>query len=289
MTTAAEAERAPAKINLALHVTGRREDGYHLLHSLVVFADFGDDLSVEPAESLSLRVSGPCAEGVPTDGSNLVLRAAEALRTARGVDKGAALHLEKHLPHGAGLGGGSSDAAAAIRLLARFWGVEPLSSEEALPLGADVPVCLCAPEATLLSGIGEVLTPAPKMPEGWLVLANPGVVVPTAQVFAHFDAHFECDPKGLDPSKDFASIDDFEGWLFDQRNDLTPAAASDAVAPVINDVLEAFLALPGCLNSDMSGSGSTCWGLFGTEAAATTAAERLARRHPGWWVRSTRL
>ncbi len=289
MTTVVQTERAPAKINLALHVTGRRDDGYHTLESLVVFASFGDEVAAEPADDLTLEVSGPFAEGVPVNGSNLVMRAAEALRKARGVEKGAAIRLEKNLPNGAGIGGGSSDAAAAIRLLARMWGVEPLSADEALAIGADVPVCLAAPGAQLMKGIGEKLEPAPKLPDAWLVLANNGTHVATEKVFALFDKQFECDPKGLGKAGAFGTVADFEHWLFDQRNDLTPAAIHDEVAPDLNDVLEAFMALPGCLNSDLSGSGGTVWGLFASEAEAEGALVRLKRRHPTWWVAKTKL
>ena len=280
---------APAKINLTLHVTGQRPDGYHLLDSLVVFADFGDRLSVAPADSLGLTVSGPLARGVPVDGRNTVLRAAALLRARRGVAAGAALTLEKRLPHGAGIGGGSSDAAAAIRLLARHWNVPPLTPTEALELGADVPVCLFAPAPMFMRGIGDLVVPAPRLPVCWLVLVNPGIEVSTAKVFALHDRLYDCASLPLDPAQGFGDFDGFLAWLLGQRNDLTKVARDASLAPVVGDVLGALRALPGCHDADMSGSGSTCWGLFRHEADARRAANRLGAAHPDWWIRLSRL
>lgn len=278
---------APAKINLTLQMMGLRDDGYHLLDSLVVFTEFGDEIRVAPADNLTLTVDGPYSVGVPTDNTNLVLKAAQRLRDLRGVTAGAAIHLTKHLPHGAGIGGGSSDAATTLTLLADLWDVAPLSTDEALPLGADVPVCLQAPRATLMRGIGEDLTPAPYHPQGWLVLVNPNVVVPTRDVFALHDSLYEFSPQGLDDMANIKDAEDFTDWLLGQRNDLTKVASENTIAPVIQNVLADLQ--PTSIACDMSGSGSTCWGLFYDEAPAQTCAETISVTHPDWWVVTTRI
>jgi 4-diphosphocytidyl-2-C-methyl-D-erythritol kinase len=278
---------APAKVNLALHLTGLRADGYHLLDSLVVFVDLGDQLSARAADDLSLTVSGPFCDGVPTDSANLVLKAAMRLRELRGVTAGAALHLEKQLPHGGGIGGGSSDAATAIRLLADLWQVLPLTAEEALPLGADIPVCLAAPAPTIMRGIGDELTPAWGVPEGWLVLVNPGVAVPTGAVFTLHDQLYPLDNPPMAPLPPDAGLDGFETWLVAQRNDLTKVARADQIAPVIGTVLGALHRHT--VVSEMSGSGSTCWGWFRTESTAKAAATAISAAHPAWWVRAARM
>ncbi len=279
---------APAKLNLALHVTGRRADGYHLLDSLVVFADVGDRLSAEIGDGLTLRVTGPFAEGVPTDDRNLVLKAAERLRQLRGVRAGAEMHLDKHLPHGAGIGGGSSDAAAAIGLLAGLWQVDPLDADEAIALGADVPVCLRAPQPTFMRGIGDILQPAPSIPEAWLVLVNPGIVVPTGRVFGRFDALYpEASPPLEPPFDPFDVPETFARWLRRQRNDLTKVAGE--LAPEIPEIVNLLRADKTCAACDMSGSGSTCWGLFFDAGEAEAAAARISASHSGWWVRTARI
>ncbi|WP_373355173.1 4-(cytidine 5'-diphospho)-2-C-methyl-D-erythritol kinase [Pseudoroseicyclus sp. CXY001] len=266
---------APAKVNLALRVTGRRADGYHELSSLVIFAGVADVLEIAPADGLTLSVDGPRAGGVPGDGRNLVLAAAGRLREARGVTAGAALRLTKYLPHGAGIGGGSSDAAAALTGLAELWGVAPLSAEEALPLGADLPVCLAAPTPQLMAGIGERLSPAPPLPAFGLVLANPGVAVPTGPVFAGLEGR--ASPPL--PPLEAAPFPEFCAWLRAAGNDLTDPAR--ALCPALPPVLEALSAAPA---SGMSGSGATCWALTETPAEAEEMARTLARAHPGWWV-----
>lgn len=275
MTTA----EAPAKVNLTLRVTGRRPDGFHLLDSLVVFAPAAADrLRVEPATGLRLDVTGPMAAGVPPGEGNLVLRAARALREARGVTAGAAITLEKHLPHGAGLGGGSSDAAAALRALAAGWGVTPLSAGEALALGADVPVCLGAPAPARMSGIGDVLDPVPPLPEAALVLVNPGVPVPTAAVFARLDLP----PARPVPTPEWPDVAALADWVAAAGNDLLPAARE--IAPPIAQALDALRRTGGCRVAGMSGSGATCFGLFDGIAPAARAARALAAAQPGWWV-----
>lgn len=277
---------APAKINLTLHVTGRRADGYHELDSLVVFArDAGDWITARPSDDLTLTVSGPCAEGVPANADNLVLGAARLLRELRSVGAGASLELEKHLPAGGGIGGGSSDAAAAVRALARLWNVAPLSRREALPLGADLPVCLHAPAPARMRGIGERLEPVPALPEFWLVLANPGIRVSTPRVFEGFHGRGRTPRAPVKPMPARWDFEAFRAWLSLQTNDLTESAT--AIAPGIGDVLAALRSLPGSVHAGMSGSGSTCWALFPGRGPALAAAEQLAAAQPDWWVRAT--
>lgn len=268
-------EFAPAKVNLTLHVTGRRADGYHLLDSLVVFAGVGDRLRLRPAQGLSLELEGPFASGIPPGADNLVLRAAQTLPPG----PGAALILDKRLPPASGLGGGSGDAAAAMRLLARHRGQPAPTPAAGLALGADVPVCLAGRPARM-SGIGERLTPCPALPPAWLVLANPRVETPTAAVFGalrHRDG-----PPMPDTLPAWPDATDLAQWLATMRNDLEAPARS--LFPVIGEVLHALAAQPGCGLARMSGSGATCFGLFPTADTAATAARRLRADRPGWWI-----
>lgn len=259
---------APAKINLTLHVTGQRADGYHLLDSLVVFSDVGDRLRLEPADRMSVQLTGPFAEGVPEDARNLVWRAAELAGTTL------LIRLEKNLPHGAGIGGGSSDAAAVLRC---FGG-----AEHAAELGADVPVCLTdVPQR--MRGIGDELEEVPGVPALPLVLVNPGVHVPTPAVFRALERKDNADLGALPR---WTSRAGFLDWLSVQRNDLEgPAIVS---APVIRDALDALSRAGDCLLARMSGSGATCFGVFGSDAAARAAADRISGAHPGWWAQATR-
>lgn len=267
---------APAKINLSLHVTGRRGDGYHLLDSLVIFADIGDRLHLAPSPEISLAVTGPRAAGVPADADNLVWKAAALM--GAGV-RGAAITLEKHLPAAAGLGGGSSDAAATLRALAALWGVALPPASAILALGADVPVCL-APAPVRMRGIGEHVTPAPELPALGLVLVNPGVDVPTGAVFAALPCRANQPmPKALPRWPDSAAL---AQWLGAQRNDLE--APARALAPPIEVALAALNGTQGCQIARMSGSGATCFGLFPGRAAARAAALAISRAEPGWWV-----
>jgi 4-diphosphocytidyl-2-C-methyl-D-erythritol kinase len=286
VTAAGAVEPARAKVNLALHVTGRRNDGYHLLDSLVVFPPLGDVIRVEPAESLSLRLAGPGADalaGTP-EADNLVMRAAVALRALAPGRPGAAITLEKALPVAAGLGGGSADAAAAIRALCRIWAIDPANPAVpgiALGLGADVPMCL-ASRPLRARGIGEALEPMEAPPLG-IVLANPGVAVPTADVFRRL-ARRDNPPIPAVPLPDARG---FLAGIATLRNDLE-APARD-VAPAVGETLDALAALAGCRLARMSGSGATCFGLFDDADAAAAAASELARRRPGWWVRGSVL
>lgn len=271
------AEFAAAKVNLSLHVTGQRPDGYHLLDSLVVFADVGDRVSVAPAPELDLTLAGPAAEGLRAEADNLVLRAARAF----GVNAGAAITLEKHLPVASGIGGGSADAAAALRALARFWDLPLPDAAAVLRLGADVPVCLQG-RPVRMQGVGEIITPLPALPDGWLLLVNPGVGVSTPAVFRALPRKDNPPmPAALPPFADLAAL---AGWLAAQRNDLEPPAM--ALQPVIAQVKAALQAQPGCRIARMSGSGATCFGLFAAKAEAEQAAAALRQANPGWWVQA---
>ncbi len=277
---------APAKINLYLHVTGRRDDGYHLLDSLIAFAGIHDIVSARPADDFSLVMDGPFANGLPADSDNLVLRAARRLAAVAGIDRGAALSLTKRLPMAAGLGGGSSDAASTLRALHDLWGLhmaEQALGELALELGADVPVCLAA-KAAFVGGIGEKLAPAPVLPPAWLVLVNPGVALSTPRVFAARDGGFSADGRFAYAPGDAGEL---AALLQARRNDLTEAAI--ALEPVVGDVLRALAAVPEVLLSRMTGSGATCFGLFAHVDAATQAALALGRAHPDWWIKPATL
>ena len=272
---------APAKINLWLHVTGRRADGYHELDSLVAFADVGDRLSIAPADGLSLTVFGPFAAALGTAAENLVLRAARALALHCGVPAGAALHLEKNLPVASGIGGGSADAAAALRLCARLWQVEieeAALAEVALSLGADVPVCL-AGETVRMTGIGERLAPLVPPPPTPAVLINPGVAVSTGQVFGALAGRFS--PPAAVRDGDFAAL------ARANRNDLEAPAI--ALAPEIARALAVLGTAPALRLARMSGSGATCFGLFDRADAASEAARAIGAAHPSWWVAACRI
>lgn len=269
---------ARAKINLALHVTGRRADGYHLLDSLVAFSGVGDVVSVEPAESLTLAITGPMGAGLSAGRDNLVLKA--ALTMGRG--RGAAITLDKHLPVASGMGGGSADAAATLHALSQVWGCDLPTPEAVLRLGADVPVCLAGQPARM-AGIGEYITPC-VLPPAHVVLANPGLALGTATVFAALTAY--CNP-GLPEAGAFADAAALGHYLRQCRNDLEAPALG--LAPVIGTVIAALLAQTGCLLARMSGSGATCFGLFATAPEADQAAAILGAAHPGWWVRSAPL
>ncbi|HET6183731.1 MAG TPA: 4-(cytidine 5'-diphospho)-2-C-methyl-D-erythritol kinase [Acetobacteraceae bacterium] len=285
MDSAPHAESARAKVNLYLHVTGRRADGYHLLDSLVVFAEAADTLALDDAAApLSLAVEGPFAAALEAAADNLVLRAARALSAAASLPARGALRLRKTLPVASGIGGGSADAAATLRLLCRAWGIAGDATDlhgVALALGADVPVCLAGVPARM-AGIGEDVSPAPEIPAGGLVLANPGVPVPTQAVFRARTGPFS--PAVPLPGL-WGSIADLAAFLAGTRNDLEPAAIG--LCPEIGCVLAALRAVPGCRFARMSGSGATCFGLFDTDAEARAAAAAL--RRPGWWTHGGRL
>ena len=284
-------EFAPAKINLALHVTGRRADGYHLLDSITAFAATGDAVHVEKAAGFSLRADGPFAAGLPLDESNLALRAArEAVTRWPALFAPVRIRLEKNLPVASGIGGGSADAAAVLRAMTRLHDAAPPRDELmrlALELGADVPVCLQG-RACRMRGIGEQLEPLADFPSLPAVLVNPGVAVSTAEVFAKLGLA----PGGSggaplpgDPIPVRAA--DFTAWLAGARNDLQPPAR--ALHADIGACLDALRACEDVRLARMSGSGATCFALFPGDDAARRAAARLRREHPRWWIRETTL
>ena len=268
-------ELARAKVNLYLHVTDRRDDGYHLLDSLAVFPPVGDVLTLTGEAEPSLAFAGPFGPSLAAEADNLVLRAASLFAEATGYRLDGGLHLSKHLPLASGIGGGSADAAATLRLLARQSGM-PIPDDLALGLGADVPVCVASRPARM-GGIGEILAPAPGLPAFGLALVNPGATVSTPAIFrartGPFSPAADLPPRWADAAsmaEDLASL----------GNDLQAPAMT--IEPAIGAVLDALDAVPGCLLARMSGSGATCFGIFATAEDAAQAAADLAR--PGWWT-----
>jgi 4-diphosphocytidyl-2-C-methyl-D-erythritol kinase len=287
MTHTALSLAAPAKLNLYLHVVGKRADNYHLLDGLVAFADIGDRLSITPADRLAFAADGPFAQDLGGDSAaNLVVRAACDLAAAVGREAAFAFHLTKNLPVASGIGGGSADAAACLRGLARLWGLDPQGQEVlrvAARLGSDIPVCV-AGRSCYIGGIGTDLAPAPTLPAVGLLLVNPGIGLPTPAVYRARHGGFSPPMRfGLDP----ADARELAACLALRGNDLTLAAIG--IVPEIEAVLSAIAGVPGCLLSRMSGSGATCFGLFATEAAAAAGAAAIGADHPGWWVAPGRL
>ena len=268
---------APAKVNLSLDIIGRRDDGYHLLDSIVVFTTFGDQIDLSPASGDSVRVSGPFAASLTAAGDNICLRALSAFREAGGEASPLAIHIDKQIPVGAGLGGGSSDAAAMLRHL-NGASAHPLSEERlsavALSLGADVPVCL-ASTAQRMQGIGEILTPLEPPPRGHLVLARPDAMLATGEVFRRWQ---QAGPAGA--ASDTGSRPD---RIIAAGNDLE--AAATALVPAIGTVLVSLRDCEGIIAAQMSGSGTACFGLFEDAGVAATAAQRLA--DSGLWAVAT--
>jgi 4-diphosphocytidyl-2-C-methyl-D-erythritol kinase len=298
---------APAKLNLMLRIAGRRSDGYHDLISLVAFAPFGDELVLRPGAHLTLAVRGPTADTAGPLGDNLVLRAARMLADRIAGLRLGGFELTKCLPAGAGLGGGSADAAAALRLIARANGLgldDPRLYEAARVTGADVPVCI-DPQPKMMSGIGEVLSPPLRLPRLGVVVVHPGLAVSTAKVFASLGlaagerlVEFPPDATGVQrapssapPAAETRCVpsdpDALLAWLGSERNDLQAPAI--AIAPAIAEVLDAIAALPNCRLARMSGSGSACFGLFDDPEAATGAMCRLNAARPNWWARAGSL
>ncbi|HEY7609895.1 MAG TPA: 4-(cytidine 5'-diphospho)-2-C-methyl-D-erythritol kinase [Alphaproteobacteria bacterium] len=277
---------APAKLNLYLHVVGRRADGYHLLDSLVAFAGVHDTVSAGKAEALTLSLEGPFAAALSGEADNLVLRAARALADAAGVRPHAALRLIKRLPVASGIGGGSADAAATLAAAGALWRVTPKPGALAalgLKLGADVPACL-AGKAAQVGGIGEKIAPAPALPRVPLVLVNPLVPLPTPSVFKARSGPFSKPaplPAAPRDARDLAEA------LAARRNDLADAAIG--LVPEIKVMLAALEAQPGCLLARMSGSGATCFALFAREAEAAAATAALRANNPAWWVKASEL
>lgn len=279
-------ERAPAKVNLTLRVLGRRADGYHRLESLVAFADLCDELTLVPDGDARLDVEGPFAAQCGAAHGNLVTRAAAALAAGVGELKQGRFHLTKRIPVAAGLGGGSADAAATLRLLARANGMatgDKRLAQAAATVGADVPVCL-DPRARFMRGVGEELSPPVDLPPLPALLVNPGVPLATRDVFAQFDLSRASPEGATQVPRDRGA---FFGWLENEGNDLTEAAT--ACAPVVGDVLGVLAKLSGCRVARMSGSGATCFALFDNAADATAAAKTLAAGRAGWWVQAVTL
>ncbi len=311
---------AYAKINLYLHVIGRRDDGYHELDSLVAFAELSDTLTVRSADVLELEISGPFAAALSPDGEdNLVLKAARALAKHVGRVPRAHITLGKNLPVSSGIGGGSADAAAVLRLLDELWGLsldddilrrsarklsenadgartlkalfalwrdelnDAMLHRVGLALGADVPACLLG-RTVFMGGIGEKLDLAPALPPSWVVLVNPALGVSTPAVFQSRTGEYSSAKRFSIAPRD---TEELAQVLRERRNDLsTPALA---IAPPIGDVLAALEALHGALLARMSGSGATCFALFAHESEARIAAAHLRRKHTDWWVAAARL
>lgn len=276
-------ETAYAKINLALHVRARRDDGYHALESIFAFAEDGDELSAQPRDdgAITLLIDGPFAAGLDVGGDNLVMRAARALDAYLGGGHGAALRLTKNLPVASGIGGGSADAAATLRLLCRLWGVTPSAealSAIALSLGSDVPACL-ASRTSFVGGRGEEIADIhiAGLDGAPLLLVNPGIALSTGPVFAGWDRE---DRGGL-------LADSIESLVSSGRNDLESSALS--LAPVIADVIASLRRQHGVLLARMSGSGATCFALFHTACDRDAAAALIAADHPGWWTMTSRI
>ena len=286
---------APAKINLTLRVIGRRSDGYHEIESLVAFAAIGDALAFVPAKHLALAVRGPTAAAAGELAENLVLKAAQALANEVAGLKVGRFLLSKRLPVAGGLGGGSADAAAALRILARHNRLapdDPRLMAAARATGADVPVCL-DPRPRLMRGVGEVLSPPLRLARLPVLLVNPRVSVPTRAVFAALKAPplaarkdpsaAASAPRALAQAGGERSRDVLVAFLSRQANDLEAAAV--LLHPIIADALAALRGLPGCRLARMSGSGASCYGLFDSARDAAVAARALRAAYPQWWIR----
>lgn len=289
MTVPVYVEAAPAKVNLALHVTGRRADGYHELESLVVFADVADEVTLRPARHDRLHVTGPFGAAAGSVDNNLVLRAVRAFRARwpERISPGFDIELVKNLPVAAGLGGGSADAAAVLRLLAGL-ADPPVPPAElaalALSLGADVPACLIS-QTCELRGVGEILHRLDDFPPAHIVLVNPLVPVVTADVFRRLESRQN--PPLPPLPRPFTRPAQLALWLGGTRNDLEPAAR--ALVPAIGALIADLARLEGVMLARMSGSGGTVFGLFGSAAQAHQAAHELRATHPTYWVAAAPL
>lgn len=283
-------ERAPAKINLSLHVRARRADGWHDLESLVAFAGAADLLQFDPCEELCLNVEGPNAQAAGPLHDNLVLKAVRALQALIPHLRTGRFHLLKRLPAAAGIGGGSSDAAAALRLLARFNEIpltDPRLYAAAAEIGSDVPVCL-DPHARMMFGRGDELGGRLVLPPLFAVLLNPGVGLETRRVFHEMGyAPGQASPFGAHPVIGIETYAGLNAKLKLARNDMEDAAS--VLAPIIGHALSVLGAAPGASLARMSGSGATCFALFADCRAAARAARAIRRHHPEWWVKATLL
>lgn len=267
---------APAKVNLALHVTGQRADGYHELDSVVVLLDCGDDIEIAPHNGFKLTADGPFGAMVPLDGSNLIAKAVDLMAQCHAKSPDVHIHLTKNLPPSSGIGGGSSDAAATLAGVAQFWGCDLPSVADMTRLGADVPVCLHR-GAVRMRGIGQQIDPLDWAWRGWYILVNPGVAVSTPDVFRHLP-NKNNSPLSLTDQINTDPI----GWLRNQRNDLQLPAVE--IAPVIENVLTVLSQHDHVELVRMSGSGATCFALFSDHDACQRAASIIQRDNPQWWV-----
>ena len=277
---------APAKINLFLHVVGKRDDGYHLLESLVVFADYGDVVEVEESDKISLEIIGKYADalmGFPSE-NNLVWKAAIAVQKYLPRPLGAKIILTKNLPIASGIGGGSADAAATIKALLKLWKLDISDkklAEIALNLGSDVPVCLYGKPA-IMGGVGEEITPVTLQDKGYIVLINPNIPLATAEVFAAY--------KLVMPNANIQkSLNTSIRWhdIIEYKNDLEPAAI--AKLPIIGEMLDSLRNTQGCFLARMSGSGATCFGLYHDELSAQNAASAVQKIYPQAWCVSAKI
>jgi len=283
---------APAKINLTLHIKGRREDGFHLIESFVVFCDVGDEITVSSYDGFALNLTGPFAGLLQNEESNIALEAAKSFVNGfRDCLPGVQVELVKNLPIAAGMGGGSSDAAAVIRALAYLVDVNvsrTAAGQIAIGLGADVTVCL-DPQASFMSGVGNIITSLPALPEIHAILVNPNIKMLTGAVFAALavPGAIRRDEEGLMPEHAFSDAADLVAFVGSCRNDLEAPALR--MCPEISDVREALLVQDGCLLARMTGSGATCFGLFDTREQARRGAENIREKTPSWWVKPCRL
>ena len=277
---------APAKLNLYLHITGRRTDNYHLLDSLFVFTDFGDELTFTPASEFKLLISGDFGQNLITTEDNIITRTVKLL--AKHTNNKPDFHIEliKNIPVGAGLGGGSADAAACLKALSKMWNIDDnsLIQEIALELGADVPSCLNS-TPIFVNGIGEKISPAPSIPDCTILLINPGLHISTPDVFKKFNPDFSLPlQKDLLPT---SSLKEFCEFLNQEtRNDLTTTAIS--IEPDISNIINTMTIQEGCYLSRMSGSGATCFGIFETMEQAEQAEKNMLHHH-FWWAIKTKL
>lgn len=277
-------EHARPKVNLTLEVLGRRDDGYHLLQSLVVFPDSGDLLEISASDQLTFIVEGPFAEGLPTDSNNLVVKIADYLQTEFNISDGAELKLIKNLPVASGVGGGSADAAAALRGLNRLWklNLSDLDLEAiGLQFGADIPVCIRS-QSRFMEGIGEALSLPTLLSDFAILLVNPGVSVSTPSIFKKLNYPAGHSTAAVALPRTLIGMDILQDYVEGHRNDLQEPAI--ILAPEIANVLACLSATMGCLFHRMSGSGATCFGLYRTLSEARDAANEVSASHPDWWV-----
>lgn len=281
-------ESAPAKVNLYLHILGRRSDGYHVLDSLIVFVDFGDHVTLIARAPYTLSISGPFARTLLEErkSDNLVWRAATAFAERVGRTLDTSIHLQKLLPIAAGLGGGTTDATACLRALARLWNIDPshtVLKEVAQTIGCDGAVCLY-PRPWFIGGVGESLFPAPSLPPCSLVLINPRIPLSTTEIFQNFKGPFSLPGRFQVAPK---NLHDFVTLLSQRHNDLTTTAIQKL--PLISEILSVLKMTPGCHLARISGSGATCFGLYESPYQAQKAADSIQQQHPQWWVQYVTL